>query len=194
MTGVRLQPVELTPIGGPGLDMGSLTDASVNLEQLLHWLTMAAWVSASMSVLGAALRARDARVREQTGTRGHRRRGRWNNRRRDRRDDSHTVATGDADVSILAAGIDTAVVIAQPPTTPVEWPDEVWQPIMTGLSWLLWFAIITCIAALFVCGAVFVNQRKSTGTQIVEDATLTRILICAAIIGSASGITQAVLA
>lgn len=53
MTGIRLQPVELTPIGGPGLDMGSLTDASVNLEQLLHWLTMAAWVSASMSVLGA---------------------------------------------------------------------------------------------------------------------------------------------
>ncbi|MDJ0363031.1 hypothetical protein [Rhodococcus sp. H29-C3] len=85
------------------------------------------------------------------------------------------------------------IMLAQPPTSPVEWPAEVWQPIMTGLSWLLWFAIITCIAALMVCGATFVNQRKSTGKQIVEDATLARILICAAIIGSASGIAQAVL-
>lgn len=85
-------------------------------------------------------------------------------------------------------------VVAQPPTTPVDWPSEVWQPIMTGLSWLLWMSIITCIAALFICGAVFVNQRKSTGTQMVEDATLARILICVAIIGSASGIAQAVLA
>lgn len=85
-------------------------------------------------------------------------------------------------------------VLAQPPTSPVDWPAEVWQPIMEGLSWLLWFAIITCIAALFVCGAMFVNQRKSTGTQIIEDATLMRILICAAIIGSASGIAKAVLA
>ena len=90
--------------------------------------------------------------------------------------------------------MNTPTVLAQPPTAPVDWPDEVWQPIMTGLSWLLWFAIITCIAALFVCGAVFVNQRKSTGTQMVEDATLARILICAAVIGSASGIAQAVLA
>lgn len=87
-----------------------------------------------------------------------------------------------------------SVVLAQPPTAPVDWPAEVWQPIMTGLSWLLWFAIITCVAALMVCGAVFVNQRKSTGTQIVEDATLMRILICAAVIGSASGIARAVLA
>ncbi|MEW1935502.1 hypothetical protein AB0362_25265 [Rhodococcus sp. NPDC079359] len=88
----------------------------------------------------------------------------------------------------------TTAVLAQPPTSPVEWPDEVWQPIMTGLSWLLWFAIVTCIAALFVCGAMFVNQRKSTGTQVIEDATLFRILICAALIGSASGIAKAVLA
>jgi hypothetical protein len=88
----------------------------------------------------------------------------------------------------------TAAVLAQPPTSPVEWPDEVWQPIMTGLSWLLWFAIVSCIAALFVCGAMFVNQRKSTGTQVIEDATLFRILICAALIGSASGIAKAVLA
>ena len=65
---------------------------------------------------------------------------------------------------------------------------------MTGLSWLLWFAIVSCIAALFVCGAMFVNQRKSTGTQVIEDATLFRILICAALIGSASGIAKAVLA
>lgn len=84
--------------------------------------------------------------------------------------------------------------LAQPPTKPVEWPDEVWKPIMNGLSYLLWFSIITCIAALMVCGAVFVNQRKSTGTQMVEDATLARILICAALIGSASGITKAILA
>lgn len=90
--------------------------------------------------------------------------------------------------------LDAAAVLAQPPPEPVDWPAEVWQPINTGLSWLLWFAIVTCIAALFVCGAVFVNQRKSTGTQMVEDATLMRILICAAIIGSASGIAQAVLA
>lgn len=41
---------------------------------------------------------------------------------------------------------------------------------MTGLSWLLRFAIATCIAALFVCGAMFVNQRKSTSTQTVESA------------------------
>ncbi|QII03719.1 hypothetical protein BH92_27055 (plasmid) [Rhodococcoides fascians A21d2] len=90
--------------------------------------------------------------------------------------------------------MNTAAVLAQPPTSPVEWPDEVWQPIMTGLSWLLWFAIVSCIAALFVCGAMFVNQRKSTGTQVIEDATLFRILICAALIGSASGIAKAVLA
>lgn len=90
--------------------------------------------------------------------------------------------------------MNTAAVLAQPPTSPVDWPDEVWQPIMTGLSWLLWFAIVTCIAALFVCGAMFVNQRKSTGTQVIEDATLFRILICAALIGSASGIAKAVLA
>lgn len=90
--------------------------------------------------------------------------------------------------------MNTAAVLAQPPTSPVDWPPEVWQPIMTGLSWLLWFAIITCVAALFVCGAMFVNQRKSTNQQIIEDATLMRILICAAIIGSASGISQAVLA
>ncbi len=88
----------------------------------------------------------------------------------------------------------TGIIWAQPPTSPVEWPAEVWQPIMTGLSWLLWFAIITCVAALMACGAVFVNQRKSTGTQMVEDATMARILICAALIGSASGIAQAVLA
>ncbi|OAK53793.1 hypothetical protein [Rhodococcoides kyotonense] len=86
------------------------------------------------------------------------------------------------------------IISAQPPTTPVDWPAEVWEPIMTGLSWLLGFATVTCVAALMVCGAVFVNQRKSTGTQIVEDATLARILICAAVIGSASGIAQAVLA
>lgn len=90
--------------------------------------------------------------------------------------------------------MNTATVRAQPPTEPVEWPAEVWQPIMEGLSWLLWFAIVTCIAAMFVCGATFVNQRKSTGKQTVEDATLARILICAAVIGSASGIAQAVLA
>ncbi|MBY6413376.1 hypothetical protein HQ346_16905 [Rhodococcus sp. BP-252] len=87
-----------------------------------------------------------------------------------------------------------ATVLAQPPTEPVEWPTEVWSTIDTALSWLLWCSIVACIVALMVCGAVFVNQRKSTGTQIVEDATLARILICAAVIGSASGIAQAVLA
>lgn len=87
-----------------------------------------------------------------------------------------------------------AMVLAQPPTSPVTFPTEVWGPLMTALSWLLWFAICTCIAALFVCGAVFVNQRKSTGTQVVEDATLGRILVCAAVIGGAAGIAQAVLA
>lgn len=87
-----------------------------------------------------------------------------------------------------------AVVLAQPPPEPVTFPVEVWGPIMTALSWLLWFAICACIAALFVCGAVFVNQRKSTGTQVVEDATLGRILVCAAVIGGAAGIAQAVLA
>ncbi|KZF07815.1 hypothetical protein A2J03_22675 [Rhodococcus sp. EPR-157] len=85
-------------------------------------------------------------------------------------------------------------ILSQPPISPVDWPTEVWEPIMTGLSWLLGFAIVTCVAALMVCGAVFVNQRKSTGTQMVEDATLARILICAALIGSASGIAKAVLA
>lgn len=84
--------------------------------------------------------------------------------------------------------------LAQPPTEPVEWPQEVWSTIDTALSWLLWCSIVLCIVALMVCGAVLVNQRKSTGTQIVEDATIARILICAAVIGSASGIAQAVLA
>lgn len=88
----------------------------------------------------------------------------------------------------------TEAVLAQPPTGPVTFPAEVWDPLMSGLSWLLWFAIIVCIAALFVCGAVFVNQRKSTGTQVIEDATLARILVCAAVIGSASGLAQSVLA
>lgn len=88
----------------------------------------------------------------------------------------------------------TEAVLAQPPAGPVTFPAEVWDPLMSGLSWLLWFAIIVCIAALFVCGAVFVNQRKSTGTQVIEDATLARILICAAVIGSASGLAQSVLA
>jgi hypothetical protein len=85
-------------------------------------------------------------------------------------------------------------VLAQPPTEPVEWPQEVWSTIETALSWLLWCSIVLCIVALMGCGVVLVNQRKSTGTQIVEDATVARILICAAVIGSASGIAQAVLA
>lgn len=85
-------------------------------------------------------------------------------------------------------------VLAQPPTEPVEWPQEVWSTIETTLSWLLWCSIVLCIVSLMVCGVVLVNQRKSTGTQIVEDATVARILICAAVIGSASGIAQAVLA
>lgn len=88
----------------------------------------------------------------------------------------------------------TDAVLAQPPTGPVTFPAEVWDPLMSALSWLLWFAVIVCIAALFVCGAVFVNQRKSTGTQVIEDATLARILVCAAVIGSASGLAQSVLA
>ncbi len=98
---------------------------------------------------------------------------------------SAAAAIADATATIL---------VAQPPPEAVTWPDEVWQPILKGLSWLLWFAMVACVAALMVCGAVFVNQRKSTGTQIVEDATLVRILICAVIIGSASSIAQAVLA
>ena len=87
-----------------------------------------------------------------------------------------------------------ATVLAQPPTEPVEWPTEVWSTIDTALSWLLWCSIVACIVALMVCGAVLVNQRKSTGTQVVEDATVARIMLCAAVIGSACGIAQAVLA
>ncbi len=85
-------------------------------------------------------------------------------------------------------------VLAQPPTEPVEFPAEVWSPLMTALSWLLWFGIIICVAALIVCGAILVNQRKSTGVQIVENATLARILLCSTVIGSASGLAQAVMA
>ena len=88
----------------------------------------------------------------------------------------------------------TEAVLAQPPTGPVTFPAEVWDPMMSALSWLMGFAVIVCIAALFVCGAIFVNQRKSTGTQVVEDGTLARILLCAAVIGSAAGIAKAVLA
>lgn len=95
----------------------------------------------------------------------------------------------------MTAHMGSAVaVFAQPPTEPVEWPAEVWSTIDTALSWLLWCSIVACIVALMVCGAVLVNQRKSTGTQVIEDATVARIMLCAAVIGSASGIAQAVLA
>ncbi|MBY6708077.1 hypothetical protein HQ308_14825 [Rhodococcus sp. BP-241] len=85
-------------------------------------------------------------------------------------------------------------ILAQPPTEPVEFPAEVWNPLMTALSWLLWIGIIVCVAALITCGAILVNQRKSTGVQIVETATLARILLCATVIGSSSGLAQAVMA
>ncbi|OZD60837.1 hypothetical protein CH263_20315 [Rhodococcus sp. 06-1059B-a] len=95
----------------------------------------------------------------------------------------------------MTGRIDSAAAVwAQPPTEPVEWPSEVWSTIDTALSWLLWCSIVACVAALMVCGAVLVNQRKSTGIQVVEDATVARIMLCAAVIGSASGIAQAVLA
>lgn len=47
------RPVELAPIDGPGFDIDPLRSSSVNIDQLLDWLTTAAWISASLSVLGA---------------------------------------------------------------------------------------------------------------------------------------------
>ncbi|KQU28429.1 MULTISPECIES: hypothetical protein [unclassified Rhodococcus (in: high G+C Gram-positive bacteria)] len=94
----------------------------------------------------------------------------------------------------MIAEVSIVVVLAQPPTNVVTFSAEVWDPLMSALSWLMGFAVVVCIAALFVCGAVFVNQRKSTGTQVVEDGTLARILLCAAVIGSAAGIARVVLA
>ncbi|NKR30049.1 hypothetical protein GS966_25535 [Rhodococcus hoagii] len=64
---------------------------------------------------------------------------------------------------------------------------------MTVLGWGLWFGAFVCVVAFVACCAVLVNQRKSTGTQVIEDSTLLRIMICAALIGSVSALTNAIL-
>lgn len=80
-----------------------------------------------------------------------------------------------------------------PPTEKVLLPKQVWDPFMTVFNWGLWFGAFVCAVAFVTCCAVLVNQRKSTGTQVIEDATLLRIMICAALIGSASAITNTIL-
>ncbi|WP_354371637.1 hypothetical protein [Prescottella equi] len=72
-------------------------------------------------------------------------------------------------------------------------PRQVWDPLMGVLGNVLWAGTALCVVALVICGAVLVNQRKSTGTQVVEDATLVRILVCAAVIGSATTIANTIL-
>lgn len=84
-------------------------------------------------------------------------------------------------------------IAAGPPTEPVRLPVEVWNSLMTVLGWALWFGAFVCAVAFLTCCAMLVNQRKSTGTQIVEDTTLLRIMIAAAVIGSTSGLTNAIL-
>ncbi|NKR65267.1 hypothetical protein GS491_26710 [Rhodococcus hoagii] len=72
-------------------------------------------------------------------------------------------------------------------------PQQVWDPLIEVLGYVLWAGTALCVVALVICGAVLVNQRKSTGTQVVEDATLVRILVCAAVIGSATTIANTIL-
>ncbi|MBM9838634.1 hypothetical protein JO861_18975 [Rhodococcus hoagii] len=79
------------------------------------------------------------------------------------------------------------------PTERLLVPQQVWDPLIEVLSYVLWAGTALCVAALVICGAVLVNQRKSTGTQVVEDATLVRILLCAAVIGSATTIANTIL-
>lgn len=79
------------------------------------------------------------------------------------------------------------------PTKRMLVPQQVWDPLMEVLSYVLWAGTALCVVALVICGAVLVNQRKSTGTQVVEDATLIRILVCVAVIGSATTIANTIL-
>lgn len=86
-----------------------------------------------------------------------------------------------------------ATLAAEPPTDPVLLPKQVWEPLMGVLGWGLWFGAFVCAVAFIACCGVLVNQRKSTGTQVIEDATLLRIMICAAVIGSVSALTNVIL-
>lgn len=86
-----------------------------------------------------------------------------------------------------------ATLAAAPPPEPVLLPKQVWEPLMSVLGWGLWFGAFVCAVAFIVCCGVLVNQHKSTGTQVIEDSTLLRIMICAALIGSVSAITNVIL-
>lgn len=79
------------------------------------------------------------------------------------------------------------------PQQPMHVPTQVWEPLLEVLGYVLWAGTALCVVALVICGAVLVNQRKSTGTQVVEDTTLVRILVCAALIGSATTIANTIL-
>lgn len=81
---------------------------------------------------------------------------------------------------------------AQLPSSPVPLPDAVTGPLFTLFSWLLWAGIVAAVAAVFVCAAILVDQRKS-GRQIVEAVSVIRILVGAIILGSAASIAQAIL-
>lgn len=83
---------------------------------------------------------------------------------------------------------------AGPPTTREQLPSQVYGPLMTVFSWLMWFGAVFSIASFMLTLAMLAWQKRSaSSTHLVEEAVLLRICIAAAVLGSATSTANALL-
>ncbi|WP_043738448.1 hypothetical protein [Nocardia asiatica] len=76
---------------------------------------------------------------------------------------------------------------AGPPTEPELVPRQVAEPLAQIFTWFLWFGALLSLAGFISTVMILVWQRRSSAsTQLLEEATLIRILIAAAALGSAA--------
>lgn len=73
-----------------------------------------------------------------------------------------------------------------PPEGPKRLPRQVIFPLGQAFQWFLWFGVIFSIASFVATVMILTWQRRSSASiHLLEEATLIRILIASAVLGSA---------
>ncbi|WP_433717303.1 hypothetical protein ACQP2U_43215 (plasmid) [Nocardia sp. CA-084685] len=82
-----------------------------------------------------------------------------------------------------------------PPTEHKPLPSQVWDPLYyKAFSWFLWFGIVFSIGTFIATiGALAWQRRSASSTNLLEEATLLRILLGVALLGSSMAIAQSLL-
>lgn len=81
-----------------------------------------------------------------------------------------------------------------PPTDKQRVPNQVWEPLQQVFSWFLWFGIVLSVASFVATIGMLAHQRRSaSSTSLLEEATLIRICVASAVLGSSASIANALL-